>query len=580
MKKIAISLFIGLAIFLTYKKFNKKKTTAKTLYLATSSPVNTLDPSATFSLGDFQEISKVYETLLTYDYLKRPAKIIPELAESLPEISEDGLTYTFKIKKKIFFQDNKCFKDGKGRELTAEDFVFAIKRASDPKINCPFFSFLSGKILGIDEWRSKNISRKKTDYEEDIEGVCVIDKYTLKIKLKNFFPHLSMIFCLPFISAIPKEAVEYYGEKFPLNPVGTGPFIIKDYKVSDSKIVAVKNPNFREKFYPKEVSSDLKDSDLLKDAGKKLPLIDQIVTYIIPEGSSMWLKFLKKDIDIINVQSLTNIKEKITEYKNKGFYDNYKENPSSTLSLLVFNTNTYPFKNNKYLRQAISCAIDKTKLNDLLYDSTKIVSKGVIPPEISGYNADCLYGYQDFDLKKSKSLLVKAGYKNGEGLEEVEFLTYKNNDTLAEFLQRSLKEIGVNLKIKVVMPSEFEHLVTTGAYQMAATGFIFAYPDADNILNLFYKGNSLSFGCYNSDIYNKVYEKIINSSDMKYRVEIYKELNEILMEEVPVVPLFYYNNMHMVYPWIKNFAYSDITFLTYFQYLNIDVDKKLICKKL
>ncbi len=199
--------------------------------------------------------SQIFEPLYQYHFLKRPYRLIPLLAEDMPQISDDLLTYTIKIKRGVYFQDNECFPGGKGRELKAEDFIFAIKRIANIKYLSQNWSIFDDKIVGLDAFREYTktcASIEDVDFSRKIEGLTAVDDYTIVIKLKKPWPQL-MTYALSDTATAPvaKEAVDHYGKDIISNPVGTGPFMLSKWR-RGSYIELVRNPNFRGELYPSE----------------------------------------------------------------------------------------------------------------------------------------------------------------------------------------------------------------------------------------------------------------------------------------------------------------------------------------
>ncbi|HKL20350.1 MAG TPA: ABC transporter substrate-binding protein, partial [Tichowtungia sp.] len=188
-----------------------------------TSRIRGLDPGITGEVSSSLAISRLYEGLLQYHYLARPYKLIPALAESMPDISDDGLTYTFKIRKGIFFHDDPCFPGGKGRELEARDFVYSIKRVADVKNASSGFWAFNKRIKGINAFHDASKGSEPTDYDMDVEGLQAPNKYTLQITLTEPYPQFLYILAMHYAFAVPREAVEYYSRDFVNNPVGTGP---------------------------------------------------------------------------------------------------------------------------------------------------------------------------------------------------------------------------------------------------------------------------------------------------------------------------------------------------------------------
>ena len=177
-----------------------------------TSRIRGLDPAVSGEVSASLAISKIYEGLLQYDYLARPYRVIPLLAESMPTISSNGLTYTFSIRRDIYFQDDVCFEEGKGRELTAHDFVYSIKRVADVKNSSSGFWAFNNRILGLNDFHDHSKEAEETDYDFEVEGLTAVDRYTLQIKLTKPYPQLLYILTMHYSYAVPREAVEYYGK--------------------------------------------------------------------------------------------------------------------------------------------------------------------------------------------------------------------------------------------------------------------------------------------------------------------------------------------------------------------------------
>jgi len=247
-------------------------------------------------------ISQICEKLFQYAYLERPYKLEPCLADGMYEVSEDKLTYTIRIKKGVRYADNPCFTEtgGKGRELVAQDFIYSWKRLADAKNDPEGYWIFQGYIKGLDEFHEASQEAEPTDYSKEIEGFQALDKYTIQIKLVKPYPRLPYVLAMNYTCPVPREAVEYYGEEFLNNPVGTGPFLLSRWE-HWHRIVLDRNPNFRDEFYPSKGEPGDEEKGLLNDAGKKLPLADRVVYTIIKQSQPAWLYFLSGYVDMSGI---------------------------------------------------------------------------------------------------------------------------------------------------------------------------------------------------------------------------------------------------------------------------------------
>ena len=222
----------------------KKDSGEKVLNISTPQKVKGMDPIYANDRYSSNEVSRVYEGLLEYNYVKRPYELRPNLAVQMPAVTDGGLTYTFKIRQGVLFHDDAAFPEGKGRELVAEDFVYSIKRLADIKLQGLGWWLLDGKIKGLNEWRDKYKDAEKSNYEEQVEGLRALDRHTLQLKLTKPFPQLIYALAMPFTFAVAREVVERYGEEFLNHPVGTGAFTLDRFTQSN-KITYERNKNFR-----------------------------------------------------------------------------------------------------------------------------------------------------------------------------------------------------------------------------------------------------------------------------------------------------------------------------------------------
>jgi len=580
---VALSL-VGLLLSSCTKK---EETKGKTLNLAVSSQVKGMDPIYANDRYSANEVARVYEGLLEYHYLKRPYTLVPNLAESMPKVSDDGLTYTFTIKKGVVFQDDPSFPEGKGRELTAEDFVYSIKRLADPKLQGLGWWLLEGKVLGLNEWRKKYSELPEVDYNEQVEGLKALDKHTLQFKLAKPFPQFLYALAMPFTFAVAREAVEKYGREFLNHPVGTGPFAIKDGAFKQTKkIEYVKSPTFRKKTYPCDASAEFEKAGMTKDCGKDLPLVDRIVVNIIEEDQPRWLNFQKGKVDYVSVPKdnfdtvIPDAKNLSPEYKTKGI--ELMVSPSLDVTYTAFNHDLDLFKNNVKLRQAMSAAYDINTANKLFYNNQAIPAQSVVPPGISGHIDGYISPYRGMGTKENvemaKKLLAEAGYPNGKGLPPI---TYDcPNSTVSrqigEYFKKQMAEIGITVKVIQNPWPELQKKITTRNVMTYGIAWGADYPDAENFLQLLYGPNAApgaNGSGYNNPELNRLFKTAAVMQDSPERTALYEKMNRIAAEQVPWIYGVHRQSFVLRHSWLRNFVNSDFD-SGIAQYLNIDKKRK------
>ena len=573
-------LILAIVALWLYTKRNKTPQVGqeKVLVTSESAQIQGLDPMRVRDDYSVREAGKVYEGLLDYHYLKRPLELVPNLAAAMPTISEDQLVYTFKIRKGVKFHDNPCFPKGKGRELTAHDFVYSFKRLADPKHQSLNFWLIDGKIKGLNEWRQKYADATNTDYTEAVEGLQAIDRYNLQFTLTKPYPQFLYALTMAPCYAVAHEAVQYYGADFPNHPVGTGPFILEAFNPQDAKIVYHKNPTFRDKRFPSEAADEYQH--MLAYAGKKLPLVDKVITYILPEEHPRWLKFQKGQIDVISLASVAlevvQNKELIPALKEKGMQ--LFQEPEVGTSYIVFNNGHPLFKDNLKLRQALSLAFDGQKYNELFHKGAAMLAQSILPPGLAGYRADYVNPYRAYDVEKAKQYLAEAGYPGGKGLPEITLDVTSTTDVRqrGEFFQKCMSKIGIKIKVVENIWPELVKKLQTKATMLHTIVWTAEYPDAENFFQLLYgaSANQAAIGAYFDDpAFNARYEKAAAMPCSPARTALYERLNQMAAESVPMIYMVHRPTIALYQGWVKNYTLPDCI-CGIEQYFDIDLDQK------
>ena len=391
--------------------------------------------------------------------------------------------------------DDPCFKQtkGKGRELTAGDFIYSIKRGMVSSYTKGLFfdSILADLVVGLDEFK-KASEKKDFNFDQAVTGMKALDKYTIQFNLKKTSVYFPRILTRPNAFVVAKEAVDQYGPDFKFHPVGSGPFKLQEWE-KESKLVLVRNPNYKHGTYPTEGAPEDKDNGMLKDAGAKIPFLAKVVRYILVEEQPRWLNFNRGLLDIVTLDKDSYYDAFPTGNK---LADNLKERgikvirtPQLDIYFYTFNMEDKIIGKNKYLRQAISLAYDGQKYNTLFYNSQAYVANWILPPGIFGFDPAYKNPYRQYNIAKAKKLMAKAGYPNGKGLTPITMLIPDSiaSKQMAEHFAKSLEDIGVKI---VLRPMNFglllNELEQERNFQIASLKWRADLPFPEDFLRTFY----------------------------------------------------------------------------------------------
>ena len=511
------------------------------------------DPAQVSDVYSGTVIEALFDPLLTYDYLARPAKLVPNVAQSLPVVTDGGKTYLLKIRKGITFTPDPAFK-GKKRELTAADYAYSIKRFLDPKLRSPYAFLFEGKILGLDELASQAKKSGHFDYDAKVPGLETPDRYTLRIRLNGTDFNFSYVLALPLVSAVAREAIEAYGDDTGSHPVGTGPYLLKSYTRS-SKIVLEANPGYRGKLWDFAPGDDARDRAIVdRMKGKNLPLIGRVEISIMEETQSRWLAFQEGATDIeyqlweVAPTFMTEDGKLRPEFVERGIKLDRSIDPE--IIYLYFNMRDRigdrpnPVggfgKERIALRRAIAMAYKVDDQIRIIRKGQAIRAQYPIPPGIAGHDPKYRSGIP-YDPRAANALLEKFGYKKGpDGYRtqpDGQPLVIRYSSTpierdrqFDELMKRSLDSIGIRLEIHKDRFPELIKLENQCRLMMRTSAWIADYPDGDNFMQLLYGPNSgqSNNACYQSPEYDERYERSRLLPDGPERNRLYREMTRLM----------------------------------------------------
>ncbi|HEV2221272.1 MAG TPA: ABC transporter substrate-binding protein, partial [Casimicrobiaceae bacterium] len=394
----------------------------KVLHIAFPGAETSFDPAFASDAASDSIIDNVFDTMLDYDYLARPVRLVPRALKAMPVVEDAGRTYVCKVRKGIFFTPDPAFK-GRRRELTAADFAYGIERILDPAVKSPWLWMFEGKIVGGDEARARAMKTGHFDYDSPITGLEVVDRYTLRIRLTSPDLRFAYALAVPNVAAQAREVVEAYGNDIGAHPVGTGPYVLGAYQRS-TRIELVANPGFRETYYmPAGPIPQTSQPVAAALQGKRLPLAGRIEISIIEEGQARWLAFLKGEIDILDNIPTDFIDQALADGKLKAAL-----RARGIVHDVLIRPNTYwTYFNMKdpvvggytpdriALRRAISMGYDVGSLIRVLLKGRAVPANGPIPPDITGYDPNLRTQAQIYDPAAARALLDRFGYKDVDG---------------------------------------------------------------------------------------------------------------------------------------------------------------------
>jgi len=616
-----------------------------TLYSSFSLRPKHLDPARSYSSNETIITGQIYEPPFQYHYLKRPYTLIPLTAEKLPsvryfnsndiEVSADGINvaysvYEITIKKGIKFQPHPAFvrsEDGgylyhrlslgelkkiktlsdfnlqATRELTADDYVYQIKRLAQPTIHSPILGLMTDYIVGLSDYVKKLQQIKQSGElinlrKNAIEGVKVLDRYRYQIKVIGKYPQFRYWLAMPFFAPMPWEADDFYSQQGLIKknitldwfPVGTGPYYLTENN-PNLRMVLEKNPNYHDEYYPIEGEKTDLNTGLMADSGQRLPFIDTIIFTLEKETISYWNKFIQGYYDISGVSS--DSFEQAIQVADSGEFGlsdamklkgiELKTTVETSIFYMGFNMSdpivgSYS-EQAKALRQAISIAIDQEEYISIFSNGRGIAAQGPIPPGIFGYGDGeatinpYVYDWHEGErrpkrksITEARQLLTKAGYPGGRNAQTEAPLTLYFDATGSgpgskarfDWIRKQFKKLGIQLVIRETDYNRFQDKIQTGQAQIFQWGWNADYPDPENFLFLLYGPNGkLESGGpnainYKNEHYDQLFESMKVMPDNTKRLEIINEMLGILREDAPWVWGFHPKSFSLYHVWNAN----------------------------
>ena len=500
-----------------------------------SAGITTLDPAYAKDQTLIWGCTQLYNGLVRLDEQLLPQ---PCIAHSWT-ISPDGKTYTFALRRDVLFHKNPLFNTHDStRAVTAADFLYSFNRIFSPTSDSP------------GRWIFSDVDR----FEAPNDTTFVIH---LTQPFSPFLSLLGMVYC----SVVPHEVVEHYGPDFRQHPCGTGPFYLQLWK-ENVKLVMRRNPHYFE----------------CDSAGHRLPYLDAVAVTFIVDKQTSFLEFVKGNLDFMNSLDAAYKDELLTR---TGQLKAKYADRIDMVSTPFLNTEYLGFRiegastplNDRRIRQAINYGFDREKMMRYLRNGIGAPGcGGMVPQGLPGFDTIADYGYT-YNPVKAAQLLAEAGHPHGKGLPTITLSTTSNYLDLCKYIQQQLGLLGLDIKVDVNPPASLREQVAQGKCAWFRKSWIADYPDAENYLSLFYSPNRCPAGSnytrYNNPKYDRLYRRAKQTSDEQERIALYREMDRMLMQDAPVVVLYYDQVLHFTHKYVHGLRSNAMNALD-LRYVTID----------
>jgi ABC-type transport system substrate-binding protein len=567
---------------------------SKTLRYAFPIAETGFDPAQITDLYSRTVAASIFEAPLEYAFMARPARMRPNTAAAMPEVSADYTTFTFRIKSGIRFADDPAFK-GQPRELVAADYVYSLKRHYDPRWKSGNLYLLeNAKILGLSELRKRLIAEKRPfDYDAPVEGLRVLDRYTFQIRLAEPNPRFLNLFTDgSFTGALAREVVEHYGDRITEHPVGTGPYRLTEWRRS-SRMVLTRNPLYRRVVYDEAAPEN--DAHLQRTAaqfkGRVLPMVDRVEIAVIEEVQPRWLAFLNVEHDVLEnlPAEFTTIaipNNKLAPHLAKRDVRMVRY-PRADVAVSYFGME-HPvvggYEPHKVaLRRAISLAVDVETEIRLVRKGQAIPAQSPVGPETWGYDPTFKSEMSEFDRARAKALLDLHGYtdRNGDGWREqpdgqplvLDYATSPDQQSrqLTELWKKNMDAIGVRIEFKTAKWPENLKASRAGKLMMWGVGWSANAPDGDTFLALGYGPNKgqANHARFDLPAFNEVYQRQRLLPDGPERAEAMLQAKKLMIAYMPYKVHAHRIWTDLAHPWVLGY-HRNIFVREFWKYIDID----------
>ncbi|WP_245552015.1 ABC transporter substrate-binding protein [Chitinophaga pinensis] len=495
--------------------------------------ISSLDPAFAKNQAIIWPVRQLYNTLVEPD---EQLNIRPSLAKRW-DVSADHKTFVFHLRTDVHFHDNEIFPEGKGRLMTAADVVYSLRRIMDPATASPGAWIFNGKV-------------------DLVKGFQAVNDSTFQLNLLQPFHPILGILSMQYCSVIPHEAVEKYGKDFRKHPCGTGPFSFSFWEEGQA-LVLHRNPHYFER-----------DS-----AGHALPYLDAVKVSFLDSKATEFLLFRQGQLDFMNDIDASFKDEVLTkkgklkkEWEGKLILD---KSPYLNIEYFGFllDTSKVNVKHSpsaiKKIRQAINYSIDRMRMitylrNGIGYPATS----GFVPMGLPSFDTTKVKGFR-YDPERARSLLKEAGFPEGKGLASIRLLSIPVYEDYANYVANQLQQVGIPVQVEVMQKALLLEQTAKSEALFFRGSWMADYADAENYLAVFYSKNPAppNYTRYVNPAFDKLYEKSLSENNDSLRSLLYQEMDRMIIDDAPVVPLFYDEVIHLVQPNVEGFTSNALNLL-------------------
>ncbi len=473
----------------------------------------TLDPALTQDATSASYIVEIFSGLVT---LNRDLEVVPDIAESW-DLSDDGTTYTFHLRDDVKFHD--------GKPVTAPDLKYAIERACDPSTGSVVADTYLGDIVGA--------QAKLRGEADEVSGVLVVDDYTLEIAIDSPKAYFLSKLTYPTAFVVDQENVEGPVQPWTDKPNGTGPFRLAEYQLG-LRIVLERN----ETYY-----------------GTPKPALER-VNFMLAGGSPMTM-YETGELDAVPV-GLADI-ERVLDPSNLLNKELSITLPTLSIFYIGFNVQKPPFDDQK-VRQAFNYAIDKDKYVEVVWKKMQLKAEGILPPGMPGYNEN-LQGYP-YDPEKARQLIAESRYGDVSNLPEITLNVSGGGGAaarqVAAIVEMYKQNLGVDIAIQQTEWATYLWDLRAHRYQMfgLTAGWIADYPDPQDFLDILFHSESRNNDMeYSNPAVDRLLEEARGEQDSEKRMELYQQIEEMILEDAPIVPLTHDADHWLTKPYVEGMIY-------------------------